>query len=277
MDLLQEKLSLTTLLLCLHLDKYKKINMKTIVIIVLSLIANVFYAQSTDEIESFKHLNNDIVINTIPSLAGKEYFIWDVKPKNVIVISKINNNYTYYDIEIGHNELVNHKVIDTKTLSYIPIFDKIFTNFVPKVGVKRYVSEYPRESMQITYYFAIFKNGVKTFETCLPYKVNGILTESSIDDEILNFLYIDLFFNLDKLVLYNNTIKTGTFKRNNCGAGQTGSSVLYTVPAGKYNSTISQADADAQAQADVNANGQNNANNQGTCKKGNVKVIEPEE
>jgi hypothetical protein len=76
---------------------------------------------------------------------------------------------------------------------------------------------------------------------------------------------------------YTNTIKTGTFKRNNCGAGQTGSSVLYTVPAGKYTSTISQADADAQAQADVNANGQNNANNQGTCKKGVVKEVEPEE
>jgi hypothetical protein len=78
-------------------------------------------------------------------------------------------------------------------------------------------------------------------------------------------------------VTYTNTVKSVSFNRNNCGKGYTGSSVVYTVPAGKYTSTISQADADAQAQAEVNANGQNNANNQGTCKKGNVKVIVPEE
>jgi hypothetical protein len=76
---------------------------------------------------------------------------------------------------------------------------------------------------------------------------------------------------------YSNIAKSVTFFKNNCQVGSNGSSVVYTVPSGKYISKISQADADAKAQADVNANGQNNANNQGTCKKGNVKVIEPEE
>jgi hypothetical protein len=67
---------------------------------------------------------------------------------------------------------------------------------------------------------------------------------------------------------YANTVKSGSYKRNNCVKGQIGSSVLYTVPAGKYTSKISQADADAQAQADITANGQNNANAIGTCKTG---------
>ncbi len=66
-------------------------------------------------------------------------------------------------------------------------------------------------------------------------------------------------------VVYYNVVTSGVFIRNNCPPGQVGSSVTYTVPAGTYSSTISQADADAQAQADVNANGQNYANNNGTC------------
>jgi Family of unknown function (DUF5977) len=64
---------------------------------------------------------------------------------------------------------------------------------------------------------------------------------------------------------YSNVIKSGTFTRNNCASGYTGSSVTYTVPAGTYTSVISQADADQLAQNDVNANGQAYANTNGTC------------
>lgn len=59
--------------------------------------------------------------------------------------------------------------------------------------------------------------------------------------------------------------KSGTFTRNNCGAGYNGSSVTYNVATGAYSSTISQADADQKAQNDVNNNGQTYANNNGTC------------
>ncbi|MBX3254770.1 MAG: hypothetical protein KF862_11570 [Chitinophagaceae bacterium] len=64
---------------------------------------------------------------------------------------------------------------------------------------------------------------------------------------------------------YNSAAKSGTFTRNNCSSGSTGSSVTYTVPAGKYTSTVSQADADTKAQNDVNANGQAYANTNGAC------------
>lgn len=66
-------------------------------------------------------------------------------------------------------------------------------------------------------------------------------------------------------VVYKNVAKSGTFTRNNCGAGFTGSSVTYNVAAGVHSSTISQADADNKAQVDVNTNGQNFANANGTC------------
>ncbi|THU30762.1 hypothetical protein FAM09_29625 [Niastella caeni] len=66
--------------------------------------------------------------------------------------------------------------------------------------------------------------------------------------------------------------KWGSFTRNNCGSGYTGSSVTYTVPANAYTSTISQADADQKAQNDVNNNGQTYANNNGTCQSSTVNV-----
>lgn len=59
--------------------------------------------------------------------------------------------------------------------------------------------------------------------------------------------------------------KSGSFQKNNCPSGGIGSFVTYTVAAGAYSSTISQADADSKAQNDVNSNGQAYANNNGNC------------
>jgi hypothetical protein len=64
---------------------------------------------------------------------------------------------------------------------------------------------------------------------------------------------------------YFNTQQSGTYTRNNCSSGQTGSNVTYTVPAGTYSSQISQADANQKATNDVTANGQAYANTNGTC------------
>lgn len=64
--------------------------------------------------------------------------------------------------------------------------------------------------------------------------------------------------------LFTNTPQSGGFTRNNCPTG-TGTTVTYTVPANKYYSDISQADANQQAVNDVNANGQAYANANGLC------------
>ena len=69
---------------------------------------------------------------------------------------------------------------------------------------------------------------------------------------------------------FYNVVKRGTFTRNNCAAGGTPGTSVYTVAAGIYNSTISQADADAKAQDDVNRNGQAQANAIATCTYYNV-------
>jgi hypothetical protein len=244
--------------------------MKIIIIIFMSMITTIFYAQSAEELESFNNVNNNDVLGAIPSLAGKDYFIWEAIEGQIAVISKINSIYTYYNLQLGR--LSGATIVNTKTLNYKPVLDKIFTNFVPKAGVKRYLSDYglgSNEHILGTVYFAIYKNGVKTFDYCLPQLLQSNSKESPIDEEILTFLLVDLLVNLDKLtsITYTNTVKSGRYTRNDCGRG-TGSSVTYTVPAGKYTSTISQADADAQAQADVTKNGQSYANTNGTCKTG---------
>ncbi|WP_230328265.1 DUF5977 domain-containing protein, partial [Flavobacterium sp. LC2016-13] len=62
-----------------------------------------------------------------------------------------------------------------------------------------------------------------------------------------------------------NVAKNQLFTRNNCAAGGTPESVYYNVPAGKYFSNISQADADAQAQTDITTSGQAFANANAKC------------
>jgi len=67
--------------------------------------------------------------------------------------------------------------------------------------------------------------------------------------------------------VYYNVQVSATVAKNSCGTGYTGSRVTYTVATGKYNSTISQADANAQATADLSANKQSYANLNGYCTK----------
>lgn len=64
---------------------------------------------------------------------------------------------------------------------------------------------------------------------------------------------------------YYNTYLSVTKIRNNCAAGYTGTSVIYTVPNAKYSSIISQADANQKAQDDADANAQDYANTNGSC------------
>lgn len=63
---------------------------------------------------------------------------------------------------------------------------------------------------------------------------------------------------------FSNSAKSGTFVKNDCGAGFAGSAVTYTVEAGRY-AASTQLAADALAQRDIDLNGQNYANTNGTC------------
>ena len=66
--------------------------------------------------------------------------------------------------------------------------------------------------------------------------------------------------------LYYNVATSRSFTRNNCLRNLEGTTVVYTVPANTYPSTISPEDANQQATNDINANGQAYANANGLCK-----------
>lgn len=65
-------------------------------------------------------------------------------------------------------------------------------------------------------------------------------------------------------VLYHSAVKSVTRRKNNCTIGE-GTDVVYTLPDGKWFSTVSQAAADALADTDINNNAQSYANTNGTC------------
>lgn len=64
-------------------------------------------------------------------------------------------------------------------------------------------------------------------------------------------------------LVFKNVAQSKAFTKNNCTSG-TGTSVVYTVAAGKYTAST-QAGADQLATNDINNNGQNYANVNGTC------------
>ncbi len=60
--------------------------------------------------------------------------------------------------------------------------------------------------------------------------------------------------------LFYNTIQTQSFPRENCPVGYIGASIVYTVPANRYSSLISVADANLKALLEIAANGDAYAN-----------------
>jgi hypothetical protein len=65
---------------------------------------------------------------------------------------------------------------------------------------------------------------------------------------------------------YTNGFLSEVFTKSNCGADMLGENIAYTVPAGRYSSSLSQADADARAETDILTNGQANADASPGCK-----------
>lgn len=66
-------------------------------------------------------------------------------------------------------------------------------------------------------------------------------------------------------VVYSNLAVTETFTKNNCGAGFVGDQRTYTIPAGKYQSIISQDEVDKQVANELNTIAQQFVNDRTAC------------
>jgi hypothetical protein len=99
----------------------------------------------------------------------------------------------------------------------------------------------------------------------------GIYTSliSQVDANEKALAYLDkegqMNANRSSYCTYMNNEKSRLFYKNNCNSNAIIEGTLYTVSARKYNSNISQIDADNKAELDVNQNGQNYANTNGIC------------
>lgn len=65
--------------------------------------------------------------------------------------------------------------------------------------------------------------------------------------------------------IFTNDAISETFSKEGCADGYKGTSVTYSVPAGKYTSTVSKADANEMAQDEIESNGQSFANAPGNA------------
>jgi hypothetical protein len=173
----------------------------------------------------------------------------------------VNNRITYYEYD-GLNRLI-HLRDEQKNI------------------LKKYCYNYQGQTEECQVYGNVAKSGIFTRTNCPSGNWGGQVTYSVP----ANLYYATSQAGADAMALqdvdqngpayanqtgscnpyYYNIAKSGTYTKNNCGAGSTGSQVAYPVAAGAYTSTISQADADAKAQADVNQNGQTYANIHGSC------------
>lgn len=200
---------------------------------------------------------NSIFINTGSSGAEGYYRLsfWS-STSTVTVTSTISrlilseptiNGFTYYEYEVSGNTvtLAGNGLIDE--LRFYPTGSRMKTMAYDELIGKQAECD---ENNRITYYeydeFGRirfikdhFKNIVKMYEynqrksSCTPTYTNKLINE--------------------------------IFTRDNCGTGYYGTDVVYTIPAGKYTSTISQLDADLKAEAELNTYGQQEANTNGQC------------
>lgn len=90
------------------------------------------------------------------------------------------------------------------------------------------------------------------------YRLEKILDKSNKTLKEYKYGYIPTLY-------HYNSIKSSSFTKNNCNNGTYSSPITYIVPAGKYISTVDQADADQKAIDDLAINGQNYANANGSC------------
>jgi hypothetical protein len=97
--------------------------------------------------------------------------------------------------------------------------------------------------------------------------INQAVVDMQVQDELNRLGQSYANTNGTCIPIYYNTVLSQNFTKEGCPVGYKGTTVAYTVPANKYNSIISQADANAKAQIEVNANGQAYANKPGnaTC------------
>ncbi|RED26112.1 hypothetical protein BD847_0018 [Flavobacterium cutihirudinis] len=232
-----------------------------------SLITNAQTASNTgtesDLLSALTALRND------PALSSAMITTYTYKP--LVGISTITdpNGITIYNEYDSANRLV---YVKDNNKNIIKSFCYNFQGQIADCGItiSPYTYTYMNKEKKVTF----IKNNCASgsIGTSVTYtvplgKYTSNISQAAADAQAQNEIDLNGQNNANSLgtCTFSNTQLTVYFYKNNCTTGKYGSRVAYTVAAGKYTSTNSQANADSQAQAEANTNGQANANSVGTC------------
>jgi hypothetical protein len=157
------------------------------------------------------------------------------------------NGFTYYEYEIMPEVI-------TVTLSGTGLLDELRL--------------YPVNARMRTVTYDVLVGKTSTCDEnnrVTYYEYDNLGRQAFIRDEhrdiVKRFEYNDISVKGNCNSVYYNHAITEQYTKSNCGTGYQGRVFTYTVPAGKYSSSVSQADADLQAEQELAAHGQQNADN----------------
>jgi len=200
-----------------------------------------------DDDGNILHWTKDGLINTS--------YIWSYNGK--FPVAEIKNT-TYSDIEnvIGQGNLSTFRVQSPDRLA-VDNFVLPLRNALPMSLITSY-SYTPLSGLTST-------TDPKAYRT--EFKYDDFFRLKSINDHDGNIVsnYQYNYKPIESPATYLNAQKSGTFTKNDCQQGRVPDQVQYIVPAGKYSSVVSQAQADEAAELDIQTNGQAYANTNGAC------------
>lgn len=177
-----------------------------------------------------------------------------------------NNRITYYE----YDNLGRMRFIKDEKRNIVKMFE--YNNVSRRPGcpttfLSRHTKEYFRKSNCGTGYVG----GEVAYEIPAGKYTSTVSQEDAdakVESELLELGQAYANASPTCLWVYYNIARSGNFVRENCDEGYIGSTVTYTVPAGRYSSTVSQGEADTLAMEDIEANGDAYANgpdNAGSC------------
>lgn len=174
---------------------------------------------------------------------------------------------TNVNLNTGRNYIIQWWNFDNNSWKFN---EQPFTANLTLAGVIDDVRIFPKDAQMTTYTYqpligitsSVDVRGLATY-----YDYDGFQRLKNIRDQNKNIIK-NVRYNYDQSVTpayttHGNDLQSKYFQKV-CPSGQTGSWVIYTVPAGKYN-FVNKDESNAKALADINLNGQNYANQNGAC------------
>ncbi len=208
---------------------------------------------SGKEILKYDIYGNPIEINEIPSGLNK-IFLWGYK--GAYPVAEIQNaSYDNVKQALGGVSLENFSELSNPNLNLInslrnklPLSHVSTFSYNPLVGL---LSKTDARGISEEYEYdnvgrlSLIKDNYSNIRTSFQYGYTDVQSQ-----------YYSLYYNQPM---------SQTFYRNNCPEDRVGLPVTYSVPAGKYTSRYSIADANAKAQDEILENGQNYSNLKCEC------------